>query len=446
MTRVSAIAIYGAVLATTSVAHAQTVTERLRLQGAYLTEQRPSPQPRTKDVFVSAVPELSVVFDSPGSQIGLTYSLTGALHSLGGASEIAHRLSLQGSFPISRRTTLVLSAVGAQTSLSNLLVSQPANGSTIGVLPGVGSRLITGLVTEALVHDLTPRVRFDEELAANVTTTLAPSVPLDTFFFGGALGLEHLWPNDAVGAEVRSLYAIVRTIPPAVDQQFVTASAGPRWRHDWSRTLSSSVTAGAAVVVSPDSDTRTRVAPSARGSLLYAVRDSSVELSASTGIVPSPVSGQVGETRQGRLYGTTPLSTSAQVYVSASIGYARTTLLDLTPAKNELRYDAVFSDVELTWAPTSLARLFARYQFMAQIGETSDLGVNPSFLRDQVLVGVQFSSRPPPIARGGGGSVTSEEVDARLPRRVDQSDAPIPAPLSPAVETPPQSGETDATR
>jgi hypothetical protein len=440
MLRVSAIAVCVALVAVSGHADADpAVAERLRVQGAYVTETQPAPQRRVHDVFVSAVPELSLVWQSRGSVVNLMYSLTGTLHPFSGASEIANRLALLSSFSVSKQTTLNLGAMAAQTSVTNLFISQPATGSTIAVFPPAGARLITAQATQAIAHELTPRLRLDQQTDATFTTTLAPSPPLDTFTFGAGLGLERMWRYDGVGVETRAIYAVVRTAPPTPVQKVATTTLGPRWRHDWSRSLSSLVTVGGTLVSRLDSGVEPVVAEYARGSLLYTVDETSAGLTVGTGVVPNPLTRQLVHAHSASVYCATPLSRRARVYAGGSVGVQRANLIDPPPANTDVRFDSVLTDVEVTWAVSPLVQIFGRYQFFAQFGESTAVGANPSFLRDLFLVGVQLSSRPPMNARAGRSSVMEPEVVTGVPQRVDRSDA---ATDSTVQETSPPEGDT----
>jgi hypothetical protein len=433
----------GALILRASSANAQELTERARIQTGFITEARSPPAPRTEDVYIAAVPELALFWGNKNTLVGASYQLTGALHSLGGASEIANRVALQLATTPSRRTSLVLTGYAAQTTLNNFLVSQPAGGTNVTIFPSIGSRVITSGVTQGLSYELTPRVRIDQSADANVTTTLAPTPPLDTFFVGAGLGLEHVWPRDGLGAEARAVYAIVRATPPTPDQEYVTMTAGPRWRHDWSRAVSSLVSAGATVLTSPDANARSLLAPYARGSLVYNVIDVTFDISASTSIIPAPLTGQVTRAHQATLHGAVPISRHHRVYAGASVGYFRGDILDRVTPANHQTFDTFLTDLDVTWEVKPLVSLFARYQFIAQVGETNLLGVNPSFLRDMILFGVLLSSRPPPLSASGG---TGPAVPTRLPQRVDRSDAPPAAGgTAPDSNAEPQRAAPEAT-
>jgi hypothetical protein len=159
----------------------------------------------------------------------------------------------------------------------------------------------------------------------------------------------------------------------------------------------------------------------ARGSLAYTVTDVTVDLTASTSIIPAPLTGQVMRAHQGTLHGAAPISSHRRLFAAASIGYLHGDIVDRVNLANNQTFDTLLADVDLSWQVRPLVSLFARYQFVAQITETNQLGFNPSILRDMVLFGVLLSSRPP---EASGSAWTDPAGPTRLPQRVDRSDAP----------------------
>ena len=415
MVRARAAAICVALLAFAPAAQAQPqIVERLRLQGGYITEQRPAPAPRVEDFWVGAVPELSATWLTPRATVNITYSLTGALHSLGSASEVANRIILTSAYELSRRTSLLLSAEGAQTSTSNFLIQRPAADTAIALYPAAGTRFITGRLTQGLRHELSPVLVASQDASALTMTTLAPAPPLDTFVASVGGGLERLWRNDAVGFNVRGGYALTRATPPTPSTDVFTVTAAPRWRHDWTQTLTSSVEAGGTYLFSADPNAEPVIAPYGQAMLLYSMDPTTVDLSYRIGVFPSPLTGQILRSQQVVLHALTPISEHHRVYIGGSIGYLRATLLDLVSTANDQSFHAFYSDIDLAWQASARVRVFGRYQTIAQLADVNAAGVNPSFLRDAVLVGVQFSSENAQIT-----------IPTRFAQRVDGADAPL---------------------
>ncbi|HVJ93050.1 MAG TPA: hypothetical protein VM580_24785, partial [Labilithrix sp.] len=229
------------------------------------------------------------------------------------------------------------------------------------------------------------------------------------------LGVERIWPRDAFGADVRAGYANIQVPAPTPSQELVTLTAGPRWRHDWTESLSSNVSAGATVVLDAKGNGDPLLAPSGRASLLYTWDVTNFSLDYTVGVFPSPLTGQVIRSDQVSLRAFTPLSQRHQIFLGASIGYLRGKIVDLANSANELKFDAVLSDVDVSWQASRHVGLFARYQFIAQLGDVNTIGVNPSFLLDSFIVGVQFSSTP----------VGGDLIPTRFPQRVDGGDTRI---------------------
>jgi hypothetical protein len=389
-----------------------TLTERLRLQGGYFTEQRPAPQPRIESFNLTAMPELGLFWGWDTSRLSVTYQLTGALNTQGGQSELANRLILASQFDLSRRTQLLLQADAAETSLSNFLVTNPSSTSTVTLFPSVANRVVTVHAAEGLTHELSQRVRLTEGADVGYTTSIAPSPPLDSIFANVTVGADHSWESDSLGGLVRAGYANTHAPPPITSQQYVTLTAAPQWRRDWSRSFSTQAAAGASVVLAVSGGGDPLVTPFGQASALYLVNETTLALTYSAGVTPNPLTGQTIRSNQVMASIAMPISASDHLSLGASAGYLRGAIIDLAIPANNQDYDSFMSDVSLNWQVSPLVGLFARYQFIAQIGDENALGFNPSFLRDFGLVGVQLSSRP------SGG----EAVQTRFPARVDGSD------------------------
>lgn len=420
--RVSAVAIGAAVLTLASSVSAQEWTARGRALSGYLTERRSAGQARFNDLFVMASPELSLFWGSRDSVYDLTYTLTGGLRSQG-ASDIANRLTFQGAMRLNATTTFIASASAFQSTLANLLVTAPISTvtrTTGTALPSATVHFVGAALSGGLRHELTPLLSLTHTAEANAVTALAPTPPLDTLVLSTGIALERLWAQDALGGEARITYFDTRTVPPFSDRQYAYVELGPRWRHDWTRSLSSTLSGGASALLDP-----VTFYPSGRAALLYTMPDlsrngmgaGSIELAGSTGIVPSPLTGVLTRTHQATLTGQAPIIARARIFGTATLGYGHADLIDPAVRANSLSFDSVVTDLTVGWQAKDYLQAFVHYQFLAQIGETSATATGPSFLRDTVFVGVELSSRAP-------GRNT---VNARLPQRVDESDVPPPA-------------------
>lgn len=413
-TRARPVAICAAILAFAPSVRAQPqIVERLRLQGSFITLAPPPPAPRVDDIFISAVPELSATWFMRRTTVNITYSITGALHTLGSASEIANRAGLLSAFELSPRTALLLGVDASQTSTGNFLIQESPTTATVSVYPSAGTRLITGRLSQALRHELSPVLIATQDASAQATTTLPPAPPLNTFVASLGGGIERIWRSDGLGVSLTGGYALTQATPPQLDTNLVTITAGPRWRHDWSRSVSSSATAGATYLFSPDPGTEDAVAPAGSATVLYFLDPASVDLSYSVGIFPSPLTGLVLRSHRVVLHATAPISERRRIFIGGSIGALRANIVSLRNLP-EQGYDALSADLDLSWQATEHMNVYARYQTITQIADVPPGGVDPSFIRDTFLVGVQLSSERVQIA-----------IPTRFAQRVDGGDAPL---------------------
>jgi hypothetical protein len=417
----------GALVSTLSpVAFAQVaLVERVRVQGGFLTEKRPAPQERLDDWHAGVIPELSLVSISPRTAVSVTYGFSGALHTTY-PNQIGHSLTLDGRFDLSPRTTLITSAFLSKSTLTNRLLTQPVAGTPTTLLPtGSSTDTVTATVGQGLAYEVSPNVRAEQHTSGTFFTALEPAPPLDSFavVLGGSV--ERVWERDAVGPEASIGYSAIRAAPPFPDQDFILGNAGPHWRHDWSRTISTLVAGGAATLVSPNGSAETVIAPFARGSFLYTI-DTGLgwSVTASTGVTPNPLTGQAIQAHQAAFNAFAPISTAHQIYASATVGYLRGALVDLAGSTDQ-GFHAANADIEIAWRPSDRVQIFGRYTFLAQIVDdaSSPNVALPSFLRDSFLVGFSLSSHPPDIGagrRGRGRAGVGEGT--QFPQRVDRAD------------------------
>lgn len=427
MYRPCAIAICGAALATTlsSTAAAQvTLAPRVRVQGGFIAEQRPAPREGIDNWHVGILPDIVLTSRTARSEVSVGYEFSAALHTEY-PSQIAHTLFLNGRFELSPRTTLLTNAFVSKTTMTNLLLTTPTTQSPTALLPtGTGTDLVLSTVGQALSHELSPFVRIGQRTSATFFTALAPAPPIDSF--GGQLGtsIERVWERDAVGAEASVGYSLVRAAPPFRNQDFVLADGGPRWRRDWSRTISTTVAGGVAGLVSPNGSSDTVVAPFARGSFLYNIGPGlGWSFTASTGVTPNPLTGQAIRAHQGAFQAFSPISEPARLYGAATIGYLRGTLVELS-GRGDQSFHSANAGVELIWRPTERIEVFGRYTFLAQIMDDMRFSALPSFLRDSILVGVGLSSHPSDLSAGRGRSRAGVGEGPGFGQRVDRGDVP----------------------
>ena len=387
------------------------LTERVRYLAGY-THETPEIYGSSHDLWTGVVPELSYLFIEPRWLLRTTYAFTATVHTRN-PTEIGNRLTVVSSYELSRRTNLLLSGDANQTSLSNYLITRPLidTPTTAVAVPASNSRFLTATASQGLTWEASRNVTFNQGVDTTYVTSLDPEVTIDNFSLSGVLGVERSWKRDGVGGDLRAGYASVDT-PPTASGKFYSITAAPRWRHDWTQEISSTLSAGATMVMSPDPDTDTLVTPAGRAAVLYTVGNSSAELSYAGGAIPNLLTGQMLQSHLVTLRGATPLSERHRVMAGGSVGYLNGTIIDLrdnptgTPAPD---INSFLSDVDVTWLATDWLQLFVRGVFLAQYNGPEA----PPFVREAVIFGLQLSSQSP------DGVV----IPVRFPQRVDRGDA-----------------------
>jgi hypothetical protein len=207
--------------------------------------------------------------------------------------------------------------------------------------------------------------------------------------------------------EGRASYANLHSAP-APDEKFVTLTAAPRWRHDYTPEISSSLTGGVSFVLSPDGNTRNIVVPFARAAALYAQGLTIAELSYFAGAQPSALTAQMVRSHTVTLRGTTPMSDRYGVFVGGSVGAMHGAVIDLrrdgVPMED---FDTLLADADMTWMATEWLQFFVRGLISSQFGG----GAPEATIREAVTIGIQLSTSADAIL-----------VPLRLPQRVDKSD------------------------
>lgn len=334
------------------------------------------------------------------------HGVLGTFHTRN-ADELLQRLTLTSSYEVSRRTRLLLSAVASQSTISNLLLTQPTGSTPITALPLANANLGTVAATQGIEWDASPRLLFTQTAGGSYVTSLDEDVPLTSAFANAGIGLEYLWKNDALGGDLLGGIARVDT-PPLPQTTFYTVTAAPRWRHDWSDRVSTSLSGGATLVMSPEADQAPFVTPYGRASVLYTLGETNADLSYAGGVQPNVLSGQLLRAHQVTLRAGTPLSEHERVFLSGSIGFLRGETIVLDDTVQPPDFDAFLSDVDVSWLATDHLSVFGRYQFFGQFG-----GPGAQFLREALIFGITVATRPPDGIR----------IPTQFAQRVDRGDA-----------------------
>jgi hypothetical protein len=393
-------------------AAADDLVPSLGLQTGFTLTRTPGND--SNDYFVAATPQLIWFIERDRALIAVTYSFTGSLNSVL-PNGIANRLSVVTTYDIAPKTRLIFGADALQALIGNYLVVRRSAATQLGQLPPLNTSLLTVGVSQGISHEISPVVRLNQGVTGTYVTSLDPDVRLRNYLATATVGIDRSWEFDAVGGEFNLQYARA-FIPPIPATQAFTLSLGPTWDHDVSPTLSTSASVSAQLAFSPDRNTKSRIGPAGRASVLYSKEGSGIGLEYAGGIEPNILLGTLLQSHQVTLRGFTPLSERHNVILGVSGGYLHGKNLDLSESgafNNE--FDAILHDVDVTWPATDFLSLFVRYQFIGQTAGNG-AGATPALVRHGAILGAElFASRPPPRSRLPQG---------RFPQRVDRGDAP----------------------
>ena len=404
-----------AVFAHASPAAAQPeVSERLRLQAGYihLSNQTP-PDDAPDDASIGVVPEVSLLVPWQRTKLRLTYALAATTHTSFG-TDVSNRLSAVSQFDLSNRSMLLVSGEANETSFTNELVARSAAGPPLAAVPTSNSKLVAVHLATAATWEATPVLRAGAAVDGTFVEILNDT-PVVNYLANVAFDLDRSWKNDILGLDVRGGYSHAH-LPPTPDQQIFAFALAPQWKRDISDELTSSIRAGAALVVSPDSSTRALVAPSALASLLYIRDAANFELSAAVGPQSNAVTAQLLNAEQISLRAVVPVSARYHVVAGASAGALHGEILNLRyDVPSQLPFNALLASADVGWSPTETVQLFARYQLLDQITSAPPPTTTPAALRNIMTIGVQLTTQPSTL-----------RIPVRFPQRVDRTDVAPP--------------------
>ncbi len=333
----------------------------------------------------------------------------------GSSSSSSNRLEYRGFFDVSPRVNAILGASATESdSYAALTLAPPASG-LLPILPGGDSKMLQLGADELVNVELAVGLRAWEGLGVTFGTPLFDTDAPETLTPTGRLGLEYSWTGDALGAEGRGSYSLVRDGIRAdgtrvrLDRELQLGGVA-FYRHDIGRFLTSGVEAGAVRVTRFATDT-SRWYPLAGARLGYSDVAGDAELSYRHAVATNVLFGQSLVTDEIRLRGGVPLDRKGIYTLAASAGYQRGRLLD-DNARLATRVSVLLADVTFGWQLNPWLLLGARVQHIDQRSDVRVVTLPVSFVQNNLMLGAAFRFPPDP------------EVQStyRAPKRVDRSD------------------------
>lgn len=367
-------------------------------------------------MFAMLAPGLVLALGTPRIYHRVAYTYTHNLYfSHGGSSGGSHRLEYRGFYDLTPRTDLVLTSALTETPTHMAgLSNAPGATDVTSVLSGEGM-FLAGSIDEALGYDVSPRWRAWQGAGAMAATPVLGAEAPRTMEGSGRLGIEHLWPADALGVEGGARYLIIddAVLPdgtPAERQRQLIGTGVLRWRHDWGMFVTSAVEAGVMRVERLNSG-RGFTHPTGVAAVGYATEDSDAELSYAHRVTTVPLLGQSMLADEVRLRGSLALMDKRELVLSASAGYQRGRLIN-EDATRAAKVDSALIDVGLGWRAMDELVVGPRFQHARQVSDAERPPLPLSYVRNTVLIGARLELPPD----------TDMPRAYRAPRRVDRSD------------------------
>lgn len=390
---------------------------------------------RARSLFWMLSPGLVMALESPRMLQHLGYRYEYDLYfNSGTSSSSSNRLDYRGFFDLSQRVSLVLGAAATQSDrFASVAFAAPGAG-TVGAVPAGTGSFLQASADQAFSFDVAEAWRAWQSGNVVFDTPLSGAEAPTTAGAAMRLGIERSFLADAVGAEARVDYTVIRNGVSVEGEQLevqrqLTMGGVGRWRHDWSLELSSSAEAGALRVIRLNTQGQAWT-PVGLATLAYATEDGDAQLTYGHTLATNALLGQSLLVDEVRLNGTLPLLAEGELALAASCGYQNGHLLDAN-ADLTTRVRVFLADVSLGWQATKLLQLGIRYQHIDQSSGARTPPLPLSFVQNNVLLGATVKFPPD----------RDMPRPYRAPRRVDRTDE-LRDGMRPIAEAPRGPGQT----
>jgi hypothetical protein len=326
------------------------------------------------------------------------------------------------------RSELGLGAGASNGRVNALTARASADQATIAIVPAGSQQLRQADAQQRLSWQSTKGTRTSQQAFARwaaTTNDLAMPTTTDSVEIGATLGFDRQFEKNGLGIEVGGSLLRLERIAPAggntpsrLDRQ-LNPHASASWRHDYTKTWSSALSAGIIYVNPYGIDPHNPVAtdrtaqpyPVFSATLGYTDVWGGATLTAGRAVAPNLLIAQntVNEEILARLalplhaLDSSPRSRDPQWTLLGSLGLDRSQLIDSTNAMVQGSFDIARADLALQWHPAMSQTYTLRYEFIYQHGDSSGALVSPTFYRNTLLF--EFAFRYP------------EMLAAQVPRR-----------------------------
>lgn len=371
--------------------------------------------PKESDLFAVLSPGVLYAIRSDTAQHRFAYTLAANLFARNfDASAFTNRLESQSFFDLSPSLDLVLGASVTQDhrNTDNRFSEVSSTVLRAGV-PGTGA-FLTARLDESIHYEIARDWRARQAASAAVLTPVFES-GTRTYETDQRLGVERVWRDDALGPEIAVEYSLMEdpvTLDgtPTSDQSQIITAAQLRWRHDWSRDVTSSLSAGALQMNRLTSEGRYRTVIG-EGILAYTRRDGNATLTLRRSATTSLFLAQTTVVNEVDLRGSVPLDDDRKFWLGASAGVQDGELLDLE-GQPAAEVDVYLADLGVSWRPYDYLSFTARFQHVTQRSDALAPPLPLTYASNALMLGVRWIH-------------PHDEQLVRTyhaPRRVDQSD------------------------
>jgi hypothetical protein len=373
------------------------------------------------DLFLGLRPGVLATYGSPRATHEFTYALDAMLYVRHPeVSSLFHRAGWRGFFLLSPRNELLTEVVGSFGN-GNLFPTLPASAGVI--VPALSGDIQTLGGSASATHSYTasPSIRLTDALLARYDRVNASSGITSGKDVGLRLALDKSFRYDALTLVGGATYVSLDQPPGATtsSHQLVNARTSLMGRRDLSREITGVLEGGAVDVIPTNGFGPSTLFWVGSVQAAYFPAWGTATIGARRDVTPNLLIAQntLAESASANCWLPLPWlrddPQNPQLTFQATLGVARTQIIDNSTGKTVEGFDDLLGDVAVNWQIRKNAELTFRYQLIWQSSDLSAMTPLPvfGFVRNTVLV--QFVGRWP--------ERLAVEIPIRQTLRVDRS-------------------------